>query len=282
MTLGTLFIVATPIGNLDDFCPRAVRTLQKVDMIFCEDTRVTEKLCQAYGINTLKKSCNHHNEAGREPELIQRLAKGESIAYVSDAGTPGVSDPGARLVRAARDNGFKVVPIPGASAMTAALSISGLQETTFIFLGFLPSKASQRQKILQAQNREMAFVFYESPHRVKETVFDLINALDPVDEVFIFRELTKKFEDCWCGTVQDLSDYAQSMVGKGEFVIIVSPKKGRDKKNILTQKQIHLLSQLLGSMSVKDATRLVVEHESLPKKMVYEKAIDLKNKMNSD
>ena len=276
---GTLYIVATPIGNLGDFTTRARDTLSQVSTIFCEDTRVTDKLCKAFGISSKLVSCHHHNEASRKQELLSLLADGKNVAYVSDAGTPGVSDPGGRLVSIARDAKYEVVAVPGPSAITAALSISGLSETGFIFLGFLPSKSGQRESLIKKHLVGSPWIFYESPHRIQNTLTDLSLLLAPEDKVFIFREMTKKFEESWVGTVSLLKSEIEKIKTKGEFVVIVAPKKNEIDEDELSEKQLVLLRRLLSVFSVKDAASILSQHESLSKKKVYEQALKIKNEM---
>lgn len=220
--MGCLSIVATPIGNLEDITLRALRVLKDASCIYCEDTRVTAKILHHYEISTPLKRLDAHTEAAKIDEVIQRVQGGELVAYVSDAGTPGVSDPGARLVAAAREAGCHVEVVPGASALTAALSIAGLALHEFLFLGFPPHKKG-RQTFLQtliAQDRTA--ILYESTHRIKKLLQELSDNA-PDRPVTVLRELTKTFEEVLVGTPHELLDVFEheSNHTRGEFVVIV-------------------------------------------------------------
>src|SRR5882762_8531719 len=192
---GTLYVVATPIGNLEDITLRALRILKEADLIACEDTRHTQKLLNHYGINTRTTSYHEHNEAGRAEELIQQLEEGLRIALVTDAGMPGISDPGYRVIAKAVEHNITVVPIPGASAFVAALAASGLPTDAFEFHGFLPAKSGQRRQVLEAiKNSQQAQIFYEAPHRLKEAVEDVIEILGANRPLVMAREVTKIHE----------------------------------------------------------------------------------------
>lgn len=217
---GTLYVVATPIGNLEDLTFRALRTLREVDLIAAEDTRRTAKLLARYEIRKSLVSLREHNEARESPRLIARLAAGESIALVSDAGTPAIADPGARLVRAARDAAVPVVPIPGPSAITAALSVSGLEETAFVFLGFPPATGSQRTAWMTAlADERRTVVFFESPHRIRKTLAQVAALVK--QPIMVHHELTKINEKSIICT-----NAAEQLLAwdKGEFVVIVPPR----------------------------------------------------------
>jgi len=202
--IGTLYIVATPIGNLEDITLRALRVLREVDCIACEDTRQTSKLTGHFGISKSVVSYHEHNENGRAPELVKRLERGESIALVTDAGTPLVSDPGYRLVQAAIAAGAVVTPIPGPSAVITALSGAGLPTDSFRFCGFLPPKSSQRRKMLEELREEACtLVFYETPHRILEALED-VEAVAPERPVVVARELTKLHEEFLRGTAAEV------------------------------------------------------------------------------
>jgi 16S rRNA (cytidine1402-2'-O)-methyltransferase len=215
---GTLFVVATPIGNLEDLTFRALRTLQEVDLIAAEDTRRTAHLLARYEIRKPLASLREHNEARETPRLLAKLQGGTSIALVCDAGTPGISDPGTGLVRAARDAGLPVVPIPGPSAITAALSASGVPADQFVFMGFPPSSGKTREKWLEQLTAEpRTIVFFESPHRVERTIAQILKVKQPI---YIHRELTKIHENFVVCTINDLGSLPP---GKGEFTIVVPP-----------------------------------------------------------
>ena len=224
--MGTLFIVATPIGNLDDITLRAIRTLREADVIACEDTRHTQTLLTHLEITGKRLiACHAHNEAASSQGIIGLLSQGLSVAYCSDAGTPGVSDPGSRLVRAVRDAGYDVVPIPGASASVTLISASGLNGKTFTFEGFLSPKSGRRKsRLKELLAREEAFIIYESPFRILKTLGELRN-LDDSRRIVLGREMTKAFEQFICGTPSEVM--AQLSVVKGEFALVVlSPEKG--------------------------------------------------------
>ena len=225
MNEGTLYVVATPIGNLNDISPRAREVLQAVDLIAAEDTRVTGRLLMHFGIKTRQTALHEHNESAVTPDLIARLKAGNSIAVVSDAGTPLISDPGFRLLQEAHKAGITVSPIPGASALIAALSASGLPTDRFVYEGFLPAKRAARQKRLRALAGETrTVVFYESVHRMADTVADLIETHGADRNVFLGRELTKIYEQCVVANLQTIADRLAdgSIVAKGEFVLAVA------------------------------------------------------------
>jgi 16S rRNA (cytidine1402-2'-O)-methyltransferase len=219
---GRLYIVATPIGNLSDFTHRAVETLRTVDIVLCEDTRRTRTLMQRYGLNTRLLSLHEHNERSRAAAVIERLQLGESAAFVSDAGTPGISDPGARLVDSIVGAGIEVVPIPGPSSVTALLSVSGFPADRFVFEGFLPTKSGQRARRLgELTDEPRTMVFFESPYRIARTLGEMRDAWGD-RKGCIGRELTKKFEEVRRGTLAELAQWGASKPMKGEFVIVIS------------------------------------------------------------
>ena len=219
---GSLFIISTPIGNLEDITLRAVRLLGEADVIACEDTRQTRKLLDHFGISKPMLSYHEHNEASRSAELIEKLIAGENVALVSDAGTPLISDPGYRLVAATIANGISVVPIPGPSAVMAALAAAGLPTDSFRFCGFLPPKTSQRRKLLEELKNESAtLVFYEAPHRVLDALDDIAAAMGK-RPVVIARELTKIHEEFLRGSAAEVrAQLAQRPVVRGEIVLLI-------------------------------------------------------------
>lgn len=217
---GTLYVVSTPIGNLGDISHRALHILGGVDVIAAEDTRTTRVLLEHYGIATPLVSYFIQNELRRIPELTQRLKAGGSVAVVSDAGTPGISDPAFALVRAALQDGAQVVSIPGASAMLAALVASGLPTERFVFEGFLPHKKGRKTRIGQIAGEPRTVVLYESPHRIERTLGDLAEAMGDRRAV-LARELTKKFEEMRRGTVQELLEGVRSVPPRGEIVLVI-------------------------------------------------------------
>jgi len=221
---GTLFIVATPIGNLDDLTPRARRTLADADLIAAEDTRHSATLLQHFGIATRCVALHEHNERDVSADLVERLRAGTTIALISDAGTPLISDPGFRLVRAAREAGIRISPVPGACAAIAALSAAGRPSDRFVFEGFLPAKAAARRAHLQALRHETrTLVFYESSHRIVETLADLAAEFGTGRRAVVARELTKLFETVLDGTLAELSARvsADANQQRGEFVVLV-------------------------------------------------------------
>lgn len=222
--MSTLYLVATPIGNLGDITYRAVQTLKSVDVIACEDTRHTQQLLSHYDISKRLIATHAHNEEASAKGIVALLEAGQSVAFVSDAGTPGISDPGSRLVEVVRDAGFAVVPIPGASALTALVSVAGLVGKTITFEGFLSPKSGRRAKRLQLLlERGDAFVIYESPFRVVKTLTE-IAALAPARRVVVGREMTKKFEEFICGTADEVSLLMAARASvKGEFALLVGP-----------------------------------------------------------
>jgi 16S rRNA (cytidine1402-2'-O)-methyltransferase len=222
MTPGTLYLVATPIGNLADITHRAVQILNDVELIACEDTRHTHKLLNHYGITTKTISYHEHNEQQRAAELIERLKQGTSIAVVSDAGTPSISDPGYRLVRAAIENEIPVVPIPGPSALVAALIAAGLPTDEFFFAGFLPSRANARRaRLNELRSVPGTLIFYEAPHRLAATLKDAYEILGEREAV-VARELTKLHEEIRRGRLSQLTtDYAEKTDLRGEIVVLI-------------------------------------------------------------
>jgi 16S rRNA (cytidine1402-2'-O)-methyltransferase len=219
---GTLYLVSTPIGNLEDVTRRALRVLAEADLVACEDTRYTRKLLDHYGIKTKTISYHEHNERERAEELAARLAAGESIALVSDAGTPNISDPGFRLVRAAIERGANVVPIPGATALVAALTTSGLPTDEFYFGGFLPARsAARRAKLSQLRSFPATLIFYEAPHRIADTLRDAREVLGERDAT-VARELTKLHEEIARGRLSELVEkFSGEHAARGEMVIII-------------------------------------------------------------
>ena len=226
---GTLYVVATPIGNLDDISPRACRVLDAVDLIAAEDTRRTRGLLSKFGVKTPTISCHDHNEARQIPGLLERLHRGESVALVSDAGTPLLSDPGLLLVRAAHDAGVPVVSVPGPSALVAALSVAGESTDRFVFEGFLPRRTGPRRSRLKNLARETAtVVLYESVHRVRDTMAELLAQFGSDRRASIVRELTKLHESVHRGTLGTLAEQLGGEIPlKGEFVLVVA---GGDEK----------------------------------------------------
>jgi 16S rRNA (cytidine1402-2'-O)-methyltransferase len=227
--MSTLFIVSTPIGNLGDITYRAVETLRAVDVIACEDTRVTKKLLDRYEISKPLISYNAHASVARHDEIVALLREGKKVALVSDAGTPTISDPGSMLVKMVRDelgDQVSIVPIPGASALLAALSASGFPSSDFLFLGFLPHKKGRETLFKEIAASERTVVFYESPHRIEKSLESLDLVLESDRKICVARELTKMFEEIQIGTATEIANYYKANQDKvrGEFVVIVSGK----------------------------------------------------------
>jgi len=267
---GTLYVVATPIGNLEDITLRALRVLREAGLIACEDTRQTRKLLDHYGIRTPTLSYHEHNEAARTPELIEKLLEGTSIALVSDAGTPLISDPGYRLVAAAVQAGIRVEPVPGAAAITAALSASGLPTDAFHFAGFLPARPAQRRKALMRLKDEQAtLVFYEAPHRIREMLEDIEQVLGP-RPVVLAREVTKVHEEFLRGTAAGLRNMRVPL--KGEFTVLVG--RGAEPAPAAFETTVaEAVGELVrGGMPRMDAIKAVARERGLSKRDVYREA----------
>ncbi|WP_128112923.1 16S rRNA (cytidine(1402)-2'-O)-methyltransferase [Polynucleobacter necessarius] len=283
---GALYMVATPIGNLGDITLRALHVLDAVDGIACEDTRHSVALLQQFGLHKKCMALHEHNELEGAQAVIQRLANNERWAYVSDAGTPGVSDPGARLVNEVQKAGFRVIPIPGASAVSCAISASGSvmldSDGRFQFLGFWPNKSKERDAILQdISSSKKTSVFFESPHHIRDTLLSLGSTLEPKRSVLVCRELTKKFEQLVSLQASEIAawlDNAESL--KGEFVIVVagrpvSSDEAPEHTSLLLW--ANALSPFLGS---KEIATVLSQTLGLPKKEAYQIALDAKDADN--
>jgi 16S rRNA (cytidine1402-2'-O)-methyltransferase len=228
-----LYIVSTPIGNLKDITFRAVETLREVSLIACEDTRTTSILLNHYEIKKELISLNAVNETHRIENILGRIESGDSCALVSDAGTPGISDPGVRLISAAIERGIEVVPVPGVSALITALTISGLPTNSFVFEGFIPQKKGRQKKLKELSGEERTIVLYESTYRIEKLLNEL-NEHMPERLVVICRELTKKFEETWRGTPAEILSSFGEKVTKGEFVVVIAPKEWKVRTSIET------------------------------------------------
>ncbi|MDC9728612.1 MAG: 16S rRNA (cytidine(1402)-2'-O)-methyltransferase [Methyloprofundus sp.] len=275
---GSLYVIATPIGNLADFSLRAIETLKDVDLICAEDTRHARTLLQHYGISTHCSSLHQHNEQHASEGLIEKIKQGTSIAIISDAGTPLISDPGMPLVALAHSAGIKVSPIPGACALIAALSASGLAVSNFSFLGFLPRTSSSRQTLFKEQlNTPHTWVFYESCHRIAACIEDLSCILPAGHEVSIAREITKLHETIIKSSIEEmlLLVNEDSNMRRGEFVVMVSPKPIEKKPDTLNEQQLKTLKCLLKECSMKTAVSLAVEITGARKKLLYQTALEL-------
>jgi 16S rRNA (cytidine1402-2'-O)-methyltransferase len=220
---GTLFIVATPIGNLEDVTARAVRVLGEADAIACEDTRVTSKLLAHLKISKPLLSVHEHTNPRAVAAFVDRLKKGERIAYVCDAGTPGMNDPGGKLVAAAYEAGVRIEPIPGPSALTAAISVCGFAMDEFTYVGFIPHKKGRETLFKEMATRETPTIFLESTHRIMKTLEALAKRLDPERTIFVGRELTKLHETLYRGMITDIVQRLEETSTKGEFIVIIGP-----------------------------------------------------------
>ena len=274
---GTLFIVATPIGNLDDITFRAVEVLKSVDIILAEDTRHSKKLLLHLDISKSISAFHEHNEREKTQAIISELQSGKSIALISDAGTPLISDPGYFLVIQAKTEGLRVIPIPGPSALITALSASGLASDSFTFLGFLPSKKTARLKLLNSLvSRTETIIFYESPKRILATLSDMYTTFGDVREVCLAKELTKTFETIHTDSIPNLIKYLTTDQNhqKGEFVILISANDKIDIVEAETQLD-SLLPILCAEMGASKAAKLAAKITGIDKKICYKKAINL-------
>ena len=272
---GTLYIVATPIGNLEDLTPRARRILADVDLVAAEDTRHTGRLLSHIGAKTPQTPLHDHNEAEAVKGLLARLGAGESIALVSDAGTPLVSDPGFRLVRDALAAGVTVVPVPGPSAVMAALAAAGLPTDRFTFEGFLPAKRAARVERLRSLVQEpRTMVFFESVHRIGDCIGDMVSAFGPERRAFIGRELTKLHEQAVAATLGDLDSRLDdgSIVKKGEFVIVVA---GTGEAPASAMDADRLLEALAGRLPARDIAAIAAEVTGAKKNAMYSRLLKL-------
>lgn len=274
---GSIYVVATPIGNLNDLSPRAQQVLSEVDLIAAEDTRHSEHLLRQFNINTPMTAYHEHNELEKTDFLIAKVSAGSNIAIISDAGTPLISDPGFRLIARAREQGIKVVPIPGPCAAIAALSVSGLPTDKFLFIGFLPAKSTARKKeLLLYKESDFTVVIYESSHRIVATLED-INELYPVRKLTLARELTKTFETILSGTAAELSDILQqdSNQQKGEFVLVLAPVEKKDSHEAVEAEHVELLALLLEELPLKKAVTLAAKITGERKNQLYDLALKM-------
>jgi len=274
---GTLFIVATPIGNLDDITFRAVEVLKSVDIVLAEDTRHSKKLLLHLGISKPIRAFHEYNEREKSKAIIGEIYSGKSIALISDAGTPLISDPGYYLVAQAKKEGLKVVPIPGPSALITALSASGLASDSFTFLGFLPSKQTARVKLLKSLvGRTETSIFYESPKRILATLTDMHSIYGDSREVCLAKELTKVFETIQTDSIPNLIDYLtiDQNHQKGEFVILISATDKIDIAEAETQLN-SLLPILCAELGASKAAKLAAKITGIDKKQCYKRALDL-------
>jgi 16S rRNA (cytidine1402-2'-O)-methyltransferase len=273
---GTLYIVATPIGNLDDISRRAIEILNSVDLIAAEDTRHSQKLLQSIQVGTPVVSHHDFSADSAINRILDKLVSGSSIALISDAGTPLISDPGYKLVSLARQKKLSVIPIPGASALVSALSVSGLATDRFTFEGFLPSKAAARQKkLLGLVDEQRTMVFYESTHRIMESLMDMSAAFEEQRLIFIGRELTKRFESHFLGTASACVEWLGGDANqiKGEFVVIVAGSDERLEEARRHEQAMDIVRLLKSEVSMKKAVSLASKISGARKNLLYEAAL---------
>ena len=279
---GTLFIVSTPIGNLEDITLRALKTLKDVNIIAAESTDHTKKLCNHYDIRTRLISYNQHNHKSRAPGLIKRLDNGQDIAIVTCAGTPALSDPGALLIKMACEHGIKVTPIPGASAALSALVVCGFKIDRFLFIGFLSNKAGKRKKELQdLADKNITIIFYEAPHRV-------MSFLEQLSDIFgnrnivVLRELTKAHEEILRGNVNDIITELSCREIKGEFTIITEGIEKDNPENEMPDELIDTIKSMLNkSQSLKDIATSISESHNIRYRVAYKNVLEIKREMES-
>jgi 16S rRNA (cytidine1402-2'-O)-methyltransferase len=273
---GLLYVVATPIGNLGDMTFRAVEVLRNADLVAAEDTRVTARLLNHFGLTAQLLSVREHNERAGAQKILDALGRGQRVAMVTDAGTPAVSDPGAYVVAAARAAGFRVIPIPGASAVVTTLSASGFAAPHFLFYGFLPAKPGERRRALESL-RELPYVlaFYEAPHRIREALADMAAVLGPMRGVVIARELTKLYEQIHACTLAEAVAWldADPNRERGEFALLVD---GATEAGAEQGESRRVLEILLRELPVSQAARLAAEITGGKRKLLYELALELK------
>lgn len=278
MSLGTLYVVATPIGNLDDISARAQRTLREVALIAAEDTRHSIRLLQHFGIETPLAACHEHNEREQGGRFITRLLAGDDVALVSDAGTPLISDPGYHLVRQARAAGIRVVPVPGACALIAGLSAAGLPSDRFVFEGFLPARTAGRKARLEALREEpRTLIFYEAPHRILECIQDMVEVFGEARQAVLARELTKTFETLKGLPLGELRDWvaADANQQRGECVLLLAGWEAPEEEGIDAE-SLRVLDLLLAELPVKRAAALAAEITGVRKNLLYQAALERK------
>lgn len=276
---GTLFVVATPIGNLEDISARALRVLAEVSLIAAEDTRHSARLLQHFGISTPLTACHEHNERDQGGRFLSRLQAGEDVALISDAGTPLISDPGYHLVRQARAAGVRVVPLPGACALIAALSAAGLPSDRFVFEGFLPAKAAgRRARLEQLKEEPRTLIFYEAPHRILECLVDLEGVFGVERPAVLARELTKTFETLKGLPLAQLRIWveADGNQQRGECVLVVGGWQAPQGDDAVDARARRVLDLLLGELPIKRAAALAAEITGVRKNLLYQIALEAK------
>ncbi len=269
---GTLYVVATPIGNLADASPRSIETLRAADLIACEDTRTTRTLLTRYGISGRTVALHEHNERTAAKSLLEALRQGKNVALVSDAGTPALADPGAWLVAEAHRAGIAVSPLPGPSAAAAAISAAGFAASRFLFAGFLPAQSAARRKTLEALDLPWPVVLYEAPHRIRETLDDLLARFGPEREVVVARELSKKFEEVARMPLAAAAPWLDERKEReqGEFVLVLAPGEERPASSVDAER---VLDVLLGALPPSEAAKLAARITGIPKSELYRKAL---------
>lgn len=273
MPQGRLYIVSTPIGNLEDITLRALDTLKKVDYIACEDTEHSMKLLNHYDIKKPLISYWSEKEKVRAEEIIQKIKSGHKVALITDAGTPGISDPGAVVIRRAIEEDIEIIPIPGPTALITALSISGLNTEEFTFIGFLPVKQSQRRKkLLELSSEQRTLVFYEAPHRILQSLYDMLEVLGD-RRVCVARELTKMFEEVLRGTLSTILEKLEESKIAGEYVIVIEGSKPKEMNIEEALKEVRELMKK--GKGRKEAVKIVSELYSISKKELYEQSLKM-------
>lgn len=283
-TEGILYICGTPIGNLEDITIRALKILKEVKLIAAEDTRHTKKLLIHYQINTKVTSYHEYNKFKKAPYLVEILKNGQDIALVSDAGMPGISDPGYVLINLALNNNIKIIPIPGVSALITALVVSGLPTDKFVFEGFLPRKIKERKRYFKSiKNEERTIIFYETPHRLKRALKDMLEILGD-RKIVIARELTKKYEEIIRGKLNLVLSEMNTKEIKGEITLVVQggiKEKGNDTIDFLKDEcimEIYLKKLKNQGYSNKDIIKIAQEKLNIPKNLIYKKLLEMQNK----
>jgi len=267
--MGTLYLVATPIGNLEDMSPRAIRVLREASLIAAEDTRHTGTLLKHFGIETPLTSYFEHNKLSKLDFILDKLSQGD-VALVSDAGMPAINDPGYELVKAALASGFDVLPVPGPSAPISALAVSGLPTDSFLYLGYLPHKASERRKSVERISSSLyTLIFFESPYRIVESLEDILSILGD-RKICVAREMTKMFEEYWRGTVSGALDYFKSQPARGEFTLVIEGKR-KEESDRWTEKQIRaaIKRESQSNKSAKEISAELAEQSGWTKRDIY-------------
>lgn len=275
---GMLYVVATPIGNLDDLSPRAARTLEEVDLIAAEDTRVTAKILNHIGVKKNLISCQKYNERERSEQIVSRILAGENVAFCSDAGTPVISDPGGALVAKALDEGVRVVPVSGPSAVVSALSVCGIKCDRFCFEGFLPTpKGGRRERLEELRAEKRTMVFYEAPHKLQRTLNDMLNAFGD-RQITICREMTKLHEEIWRTSLAEAKSYYDDNPPRGEYVLVIEGYNGPENIDVTIEDAASMAADLMtGGMSASEAAKRAAKETGFSKSEIYRMAGDIKN-----